>query len=57
VFRCRLCAGETPRAVDVADLRWVPPAELPGHDILPADRPLVDRLVVEGPPPWLPARV
>jgi 8-oxo-dGTP diphosphatase len=52
VYRCRLRAGETARAVEVADLRWVPASELPGHDILPADRPLVDRLVVEGPPPW-----
>ena len=27
-------------------------SELPAHDILPADRPLVERLVAEGPPPW-----
>lgn len=53
VYRCRLRDGENARAVEVADLRWVPAPELPGHDILPADRPLVDRLVVEGPPPWL----
>ena len=49
VYACRVVDGE-PRAVEVADLSWVPPAELPGWDILPADRPLVDRLVSEGPP-------
>jgi 8-oxo-dGTP diphosphatase len=52
VYRCRLRAGETVRAVEVADLLWVPAAQLPEHDILPADRPLVARLVAEGPPPY-----
>lgn len=52
VYACRLApASAPPRAVEVADLTWVAPADLPGHwDILPADRPLVDRLVTEGPP-------
>jgi 8-oxo-dGTP diphosphatase len=49
VYVCRLVAGE-PRPVEVADLTWATPAELPGFDILPADRPLVDRLVGEGVP-------
>jgi 8-oxo-dGTP diphosphatase len=49
VYACRLVEGE-PRAVEVADLAWVAPRELPAWDILPADRPLVDRLVSEGPP-------
>jgi 8-oxo-dGTP diphosphatase len=49
VYACRLVEGE-PRAVEVADLAWVVPSELPRWDILPADRPLVDRLVSEGPP-------
>jgi 8-oxo-dGTP diphosphatase len=49
VYACRLVEGE-PRAVEVADLAWVACAELPRWDILPADRPLVDRLVSEGPP-------
>jgi 8-oxo-dGTP diphosphatase len=49
VYACRIVAGE-PRAVEVADLAWAAPAELPGRDILPADRPLVDRLVNEGLP-------
>ena len=49
VYMCRIAAGE-PRAVEVADLRWVRAQDLPAWDILPADRPLVDRLVAEGPP-------
>ena len=49
VYACRIVEGE-PRAVEVADLAWVKATELPRWDILPADRPLVDRLVSEGPP-------
>jgi 8-oxo-dGTP diphosphatase len=49
VYACRLVEGE-PRAVEVADVAWVVLPELPTWDILPADRPLVDRLVAEGPP-------
>jgi 8-oxo-dGTP diphosphatase len=49
VYACRIVDGE-PRAVEVADLRWVAPPELPSWDILPADRPLVQRLVDEGLP-------
>jgi 8-oxo-dGTP diphosphatase len=51
VYVCRLAPGEVARPVEVADLAWVATDELPGAwDILPADRPLVDRLVAEGPP-------
>jgi 8-oxo-dGTP diphosphatase len=50
VYACRLAPGEVPRAVEVADLAWVVARELPAWDILPADRPLVDRLAEEGPP-------
>lgn len=51
VYACRLVPGEEPRAIEVADLAWVAPAELPGEwDILPADRPLIARLVAEGAP-------
>jgi 8-oxo-dGTP diphosphatase len=50
VYACRLVAGE-PRAVEVADVAWVPVGELPAWDILPADRPLVERLTIEGVPP------
>jgi len=49
VYICRIVDGE-PRPVEVADLAWVAPQDLPGWDILPADRPLVDRLVAEGSP-------
>ena len=56
VYRCRLRAGETARAVEVADLRWVAATDLPAADILPADRPLVERLVAEGPPAWAPSK-
>ncbi|HUS67710.1 MAG TPA: (deoxy)nucleoside triphosphate pyrophosphohydrolase [Kofleriaceae bacterium] len=54
VFPCRLLAGDEPRALQVADLAWVRPTELHRFDILPADRPLIERLVREGTPP-LPA--
>ena len=51
VYTCRLAPGAVPRAVEVADLAWVAADELPGAwDILPADRPLVVRLVEEGIP-------
>jgi 8-oxo-dGTP diphosphatase len=49
VYACQLIEGE-PRAVEVADLAWARAGELSRWDILPADRPLVDRLVSEGPP-------
>ncbi|HEX6836406.1 MAG TPA: (deoxy)nucleoside triphosphate pyrophosphohydrolase [Polyangia bacterium] len=45
VYACAL-SGE-PRAVEVADVRWVPPAELVGFDVLPADVALVARLASE----------
>ncbi len=47
VYRCRLAVGATPRPVEVRDLAWVAPAELPAYRILPADEPLVRRLVRE----------
>jgi 8-oxo-dGTP diphosphatase len=51
VYACRLLPGETPRTLEVADFVWVATSDLPGAwDILPADRPLIDRLVAEGPP-------
>ncbi|HUJ58408.1 MAG TPA: (deoxy)nucleoside triphosphate pyrophosphohydrolase [Kofleriaceae bacterium] len=49
VYACAIVDGE-PRAVEVADLAWAAPCELPAWDILPADRPLVERLVAEGAP-------
>ena len=52
VYACRMTpSSPAPRAVEVADLVWIEPHALPGgHDILPADRPLVERLVAEGAP-------
>jgi 8-oxo-dGTP diphosphatase len=49
VYACRIVSGE-PRAVEVADVQWVETARLHEWDILPADRPLVERLVAEGVP-------
>ncbi|HEX3766538.1 MAG TPA: (deoxy)nucleoside triphosphate pyrophosphohydrolase [Kofleriaceae bacterium] len=62
VYVCRIITGQggssgegpgagAPRAVEVADLAWVAPHDLAAWDILPADRPLVERLGVEGVPP------
>jgi 8-oxo-dGTP diphosphatase len=45
VYRCTLAAP--PRAVEVADVRWVPPAELARFEVLPADVALVQRLAAE----------
>lgn len=50
VYACRLAPEPAPRALEVAAVAWVAPADLPSWDILPADRPLVSRLVEEGPP-------
>ncbi|HEV7555467.1 MAG TPA: (deoxy)nucleoside triphosphate pyrophosphohydrolase [Kofleriaceae bacterium] len=46
VYECTIVDGN-PRPVEVADVMWVTPTELPRWDILPADRPLVVRLVDE----------
>lgn len=46
VYACRIVDGP-PRAVEVADLAWVATGDLGRWDILPADRPLVERLSVE----------
>jgi 8-oxo-dGTP diphosphatase len=45
VYRVALAAGAAPRAVEVADMRWVQRAALGEVRILPADAPLVARLV------------
>ena len=41
---CRLLSG-TPRALDVADLRWIAPAELAGLDFVEADIPVLADLI------------
>ena len=43
-FECRSLGGEI-RNLEVAEHRWIFPAELPGYDILPADRPIIERLL------------
>jgi len=50
VYVCRIVDG-SPRPVEVADLAWVAAHDLARWDILPADRPLVERLGVEKLPP------
>jgi 8-oxo-dGTP diphosphatase len=56
VYPCTIVPpDDEPRPVEVADLVWALPSELPNWEILPADRPLVDRLIAEGLPMHLPA--
>jgi len=43
VYAGRIVGG-TPRPIEVADVRWVPAAELPALDLLPADYPLARKL-------------
>jgi len=50
VYVCRIVDG-SPRAIEVADLAWVAAHDLARWDILPADRPLVERLAAEKVPP------
>lgn len=52
VYRCRLTVGAVPRPIEVAELAWCRPSELRSYDILPADAPLVARLIEEGVPPF-----
>ena len=40
----------TPRPLDGQRLKWVRPAELPGENLLEADRPFVAALVAAAPP-------
>ena len=43
VYEARITSG-TPRAVQVAEVSWVPASRLPTLDLLPADYPLARRL-------------
>jgi 8-oxo-dGTP diphosphatase len=45
VYACNLVG--TPRAVEVAQLAWVPREQLQGYEVLPADVALVARLANE----------
>lgn len=42
-YHCQLIAGEI-RNLEVAEHRWVAPADLGSYPILPADLPLIERL-------------
>ena len=46
VYECVL--DGPPRPVQVAEVAWVAPDGLTGYDLLPADRPLVERLAAAG---------
>ncbi|HWT13786.1 MAG TPA: (deoxy)nucleoside triphosphate pyrophosphohydrolase [Allosphingosinicella sp.] len=43
LYLCREWAGE-PRALDASALKWVRPAEMVGHEMPPADAPLIPLL-------------
>jgi len=43
VYATRVVGG-APRAIQVAEVAWVPAAELPALDLLPADYPLARKL-------------
>ena len=47
VYATRVVGG-TPRAIQVAEVAWVPAAELPALDLLPADYPLARKLASAG---------
>jgi 8-oxo-dGTP diphosphatase len=50
VYRCAMLDGQQPRCLEVKDLVWARPDALATLKVLPADEPLVDRLVAEGAP-------
>ena len=43
-FECRPLKGEI-RHIGISDHRWVSPEEMPLYDILPADRPIIAKLL------------
>jgi 8-oxo-dGTP diphosphatase len=47
VYRCAIARGE-PRPVQVADVRWFTPADIPALPLPPADLPLAARLARSG---------
>ena len=49
VYATRVVGG-TPRAIQVAEVAWVPAAELPALDLLPADYPPARKLALAGSP-------
>lgn len=45
-YQCSIIAG-SPQNLEVAEHRWVPTKELHRYKILPADKPLIERLQAE----------
>jgi 8-oxo-dGTP diphosphatase len=50
VYHCRLGRGQQAKCLEVKDMAWCSPAELAAYEILPADQPLIERLVREDVP-------
>src|SRR5689334_17913084 len=50
VYTCAVRGAAQPTCVAVADLAWVPAGDLGRYPILPADEPIVRRLITEGAP-------
>ena len=49
-YLCRPLGSEI-RNIEVSDHRWVLPADIDGYDILPADRPIIERIKGMAPAP------
>ena len=50
VYPCRLRPGSTPISKEVANFAWCGLADLRQYDVLSADAPMVQRLLIEGLP-------
>jgi 8-oxo-dGTP diphosphatase len=50
VYHCWPGQGQRAKCLEVKELAWCAPAELGAYDMLPADRPLIVRLLDEGVP-------
>jgi len=48
MYSCRLPDGQTPRALNVADLLWVPSDQLTEYDFPPADEKTMSKLLGVG---------
>lgn len=52
-YNCRPVGGAI-RNLEVAEHRWVPPGQIDAFDLLPADRPIVRKLLEGSPDPDYP---
>lgn len=50
IYPCTILDGGEPQCLEVADWIWTSPEEMKAYDILPADKPLIERLLREGAP-------